>query len=397
MFEPSPQPLLPRTLSDRPIDEQAQSLFLARLPAEIRNEIYGKVFEGGGVWVGYGEEEEGSGTGRCSEPDAEPAPESDPLSLLLACRQINLEATTLAFSLHTFIVRREVRAFHALRLQTSLLSPVHISAITSLAYDTTRAGYSPSRGGPLIASALLLFPKLASIELRLTRGSGDCVSNGATRRGPDDMLPQRVMHWFRCSLMTVCEGRDIGSWGAGKEWALEWPQMDAPDSTMSRIETVYRDFGAARAEATMRDLNAKDYGIEPCVCGCGAPGWMRVVLVQETGRRVQVGVVYYTAWMVKRDLRMQRRRELAGHQLKLTPGAERLKVRTLDGKEAAAVEELRGFGWDGRTGEEGKEKKGKGVGWRRWRDSVRARKRGIGAYTDEDTKGGSVQRYTELE
>lgn len=386
LFEPSPQPPPPRVLSDRPIRGQEQSVFLTKLPAEVRNRIYEFAFEGRGTLedneeqqeeeeIPSGErgdkssslpEEAATNEGGCLEVESTPVPaakQRHPLSLLLTCRQINLEATLLAFTHHNFTIRRKIHAFHDLRMQTALLSPGQIATITSLAYEVAQPynAMPISRGSRFLASALVLFPAVTRLELRIERTRDEQGSNPHNPASGDRLKPACVMTWLWATLKEVLGGRFVGGWQAGQKWELEWPLMDEDIKLASEINQLYIDgesvFGpTARA---MREAYLRNSGVDRCVCACRLPSWNRVWLVQETGRRVRVDVMYYGDWVMARE--KARKMELLRHKVKLMPGAERLPVRSLSGEVAVAgegVQEMRGFGWDGEERQD--------VGWGNW-------------------------------
>ncbi|KAF2691417.1 hypothetical protein K458DRAFT_381274 [Lentithecium fluviatile CBS 122367] len=146
MFKPPPPPIPPRVWSKEPINEQKQSAFLTRLPAEIRNEIYRYVFGNSAGLDGESDYNKPSkspssqpsisiqgntctdSTRTPNHPTNPPNTKSgikspSPLSLLQTCRLINTEATLLAFSTHTFPLHRPIPSYHHLLTLTSPLSP----------------------------------------------------------------------------------------------------------------------------------------------------------------------------------------------------------------------------------------------------------------------------------
>ena len=350
-------------------------MFLTKLPAEVRNCIYEFVLEKRDVLEENEEEEteeemasekrgdessnppEAPSTNEGSNSDVEftrtpPSEQRHPLSLLLTCRRINVEATLLAYANHTFTIHNRLfNTFHDLLTQTYLLSPSQISAITSLAYNMPL-----HRGSLFLAGALVLFPAVTRLRLRIERTRDEQGGNPHANAAGDASKSACVAPWLWSTLNEVREGKCVGGWQAGQKWELEWPQMDEEIEILSKINQTYSNNGddvfvpGARA---IREAHLRDLGVEQCACGCGVPCWNRVWLVQESGRRVRLDVVYYGDWV--KALVMKRKMEFARHKVKLLPGVERLPVRSLSGEVAPAGEgmlEMRGFGWDGKEREE---------------------------------------------
>lgn len=371
MFEPpQPVPIQPKVLDERPVDQQMQSPLLGMLPAEIRNEIYGWVFRYMGVEEmdeadeedeeDEGKETEPTGHSEDGDPDeakeettptaktpnsppTKPKPKqkqkqkpTQPLSLLLSCRKIRFEATLLAFSTRTFITRStSPQTFHALRARTSILSSAQLSAITSLAYDLSEAEtYYFHRGTPFIANSLILFSGLKNLELRIKKGK-PVERNAVHAQTPwpayeGGLKERRVPSWLLTTVQNVVKGREY-AWQKGEKWSVLWPQ----ERTACFLEEMLGQGRPEMAREAVAEAMQGIDGVEPCACACGEPSWMMCEMLQETGRRVRLQVLYYGS------VDLDRFRELQRHRVRLEPGAEPLPLTMLPNANAL------GFGWDG--------------------------------------------------
>lgn len=274
-------------------DTQSQSLLFNRLPAEIRNKIYTHVFT------------------TLPAPTITAAEQGNavhPLSLLLTCRRINAEANILAFSTYTFPLHPNTEATYlSLCAALSHLSTAQVSAMTSLSV------LSSSNASSFLSNALLILSNLSHFsvksllprrptqsersEKRACRTShrsaglaypiGAC-STAITEDPAHLAIARYAPHCLTTLLHTVSSGKAY-KWQSGEMWSVQWPQLDSP-YIYSKVQC---DKDELREELVMDSdgIGTMD-GVELCVCGCGNVSWTGTVLVQEGGRRVNVGIVY---------------------------------------------------------------------------------------------------------
>lgn len=374
------------------VNEQTQCGFLTRLPAEIRNEVYRLVFEtnsglyeedperpvenersleGGGKnwnWDFNRDDEEVGGARDREDIEGENVDKdkittktsnaiirkrvdesrpAHPLSLLLTCRLINLEATLLAFSTYTFATSHQLyTTFFTLQIVVSHLSYYQFNAITNLAFDIYR-DYAAETGkvSDFLSNTLLLFPGVKRLEVRCKRGIDhpntvhtgmfDAVTydiggkNAMQEEWMGRAAKRYVPRWFQTTLHHVVCGRAY-SWQKGQKWCIYYPALEYPQLTFQT------DFSSPNAPETTAVISP-DYagllpGIELCTCGCGSASWVLAQLVQETGRKVEVEVLFYE------DSEAERERERKGLTVRLRPNVEHLPVVNVNGG--------RGLVWD---------------------------------------------------
>lgn len=361
-FDPAPPPMTPREWSEGKVDEQEQSSFAGKLPAEVRNHIYYWIFRHSGdleemniknsfqvqrdscsrpagdetnAERGYYEDGNTS-TSSTSKSLRKKLESAHPLSLLSTCRKVNQEATLLAFHHHTFVSRKNASAFHNLQYRTSTLSSEQINVISSLAYEVIESHiyYSPHIGS-FIASSLLLFPNLANIEVRISKRSLIKVQSllrPHTNYGfeSDNERLNRVPNWLASTIKNVTNGRAF-AWQKGQKWSVEWPQEKNGSATL-----VHFLYAVSEHESAARAMEGAG-GIEPCVCGCGKSSWLMADLVQETGRRVRVRVLFYGSFADAENSR-----ELQNSRVRLIPGTEPQASINLPG---VTQNDASGFGW----------------------------------------------------
>lgn len=271
---------------------QTLSIFLNRLPAELRNEIYTLVFTTSAYQ-----------TLKLSASNRPP----HPLSLIQTCRQIHNEASFLAFTTHTFPLRPSLQPTY-LGLQTAIthLSPPQVNAIRSLSVLSSLDVNS------LLSNALLLFPSLDHfvITTTTTTTAETRPSQGCSHVLPPRLRSSRPGHcftswseatelslraidtyappWFVNVIESVEAGRGF-RWQTGSKWTAHWPQLDS-EMCYSRIQCD----GAGLSEEIYMDTDAVGVvpGVSKCRCSCGEVSWTRAVLVQEGGRRVAIEVAY---------------------------------------------------------------------------------------------------------
>ncbi|KAF1995824.1 hypothetical protein P154DRAFT_333566 [Amniculicola lignicola CBS 123094] len=284
-----------------PID-QKKSTFLTKLPAELRNEIYRLVFSGPAVGDLEGE-----------TPPVKKTP-VHPLSLLLACRQINTEATLLAFRTHTFNVTA-TPSYHTLQQSVRYLSPSQVQAITSI------STFQCARSCDFITNTLLLFPTITKVQIGMKRENKLHLSIHSNEGlgyiyGQDfkaDAVHKYVPHWFSKALRDMTTGRGF-AWQKGQKWTVEWPMME---SSACYLMMEQRQGQGVIAVPTMDHVDGLALpGVEMCPCKyCGELTWLHATLLQETGRKVQVEAMYYG--VVEEDTKIN---------MKLVEGSERLPV-----------------------------------------------------------------------
>jgi hypothetical protein len=237
-----------------------------------------------------------------ARPDVEPSVPAHGLSLLLTCRKISQEATILAFNTYTFaIASSKLTTFFALRQSTAHLSREQFSAITTLALDLP-LGYTNSyqKAAEFISNAMLLFTTVQRLTIRVQKGRTanqqahmQDIFPTSNDGGPvrDEALRRYVPNWLSGTVHYVVDGRSF-SWQTGYKWRVEWPQFNSP-VYVEAMEYVGPTDGWNTTGSMPPEAAGVVDGVELCVCGCGELCWLTAHLVQETGRQVKVGVVYY--------------------------------------------------------------------------------------------------------
>jgi hypothetical protein len=369
-FDPPPK-LEPRAkdMEWTEFDEQKECMLLTKLPAELRNAIFELVFSTNlGIYEEDPEdvvdvEDKAEDTGDIAEAsvhtvedvtesnsateqshtkndertssDEKPKNErpGHPLALLLTCRRIYQEASTLAFASHTFTTSGALyTTFYKLRLATSILSASQFSAITSLAFELGLNFIDQNRrASDFFSNSMLLFEGVKRLELRVKRrrilqnachgydSMGIAAITHPTRFAEpmrEEAVRTYVPKWFHTALGDVLDGRAY-AWQTGYKWQLEYPQWEYPEFV------VYQDYSEARGWQMKGTMDSEHVGhvdgVEFCACGCGMPSWTFARFTQETGRKVEVEVLFYG------DSERERERERRGLSVRLRPGAERLE------------------------------------------------------------------------
>ncbi|KAF2741506.1 hypothetical protein EJ04DRAFT_571586 [Polyplosphaeria fusca] len=363
-FKPPMEPLPQRVLATQPMNAQIECAFYTRLPPEIRNDIYKLVFStNAGIVTDTAKSKEQDQSRRSpsldiiprsSTPIAEDSttlwkkmiwttapplePQAHPLSILLTCRRINQEATVLAFNTYAFIFST-VTTFHRLRTSTSHLSRLQFDAISRLAYDfDVSFTYNHRQAADFAANAILLFPNISRVELCCRRFSvlpNQMHVPFAYREETDfeEATRKYVPHWYSDALKDVVENRSF-SWQKGSRWKVEWPQIDA-DPPEFEMEYTYGSYDRPVRLRWVGGVPESEEdaprGTAMCCCGCGDLVWTKGLLVQETGRRVEIETVFYGC---KNEYESERERR--GLLVRLREGAERLSL----------VERSGGMGWE---------------------------------------------------
>lgn len=275
-----PSQRLPPTIHS----EQLQSIFFT-LAAEIRNEVYRYVFD--------------------SDFREQLSVESHPLSLLLVCRKIYMEASVLAFATHTFPIPYEcdLSTYVDMKGTISHLSQQHVLAITSLSHDLRRtyaiqqAGY---RTANILANSILLFPNLRRFEIRILRGTRS--SSWSHHSWSHDSHVENDLHacavhkyappWFAYTILRSISAGWVHSWQEGQHWNIEWPQLK--DWSYFDVHEKCNTAGDMFLVPSMQ-LEAIGHvrGVHLCSRECGQVNWLSADLVRETGRRVAVDAIYY--------------------------------------------------------------------------------------------------------
>jgi hypothetical protein len=284
-FAPVPARLPPRGPCSSTCTVQKDCDLLAKLPAEIRNQIYLEVF-----------------TTRFSEHDKFNKT-AHPLTFLATCHQINHEASTLAFHSHTFPLARELEntTFVALRNAISHLSEEQVNAITSLSYDL-RSSYlcRDWEVSNVFVNAASLFPNLARFEVQVQRGSKswNAMHYNPQQRGPtykdlkNDAIDRYAPHWFAYGVVERIIGGHAYAWQTGERWKVEWPQTEAD----AYLDTVY-DFNKEGEPVEVPFMGTEAIGnvrgVHMCPCNCGEVKWTSADVIQEGGRRVAIDTVFY--------------------------------------------------------------------------------------------------------
>lgn len=275
--------LPPREAYTSTFDEQGQSSFFSNLPAEIRNEIYNYAFQSGAREL--------------------LSVEAHPLSLLLTCRKVYHEASTIAFSQHTFPLCTSPKfvTFVSMRNAKSHLSLQQIQAVTALSYDLRRnygCKYLGFEATTVLANAILVFPNLQRFELRILRGRktsedihcgyilGTCVADQR------DVARKYLPHWFSSSILQGMVGSRVYSWQTGERWKVELPQAE-DDTYLEVLEEMDTAGNRWLAPFMSPDAIGNVRGVRMCPCHCGNVEWTSADIVQETGRRIAIDTVYY--------------------------------------------------------------------------------------------------------
>jgi len=288
-------------------------MFLTHLPSEIRNTIYVFVFSARPEDELEKEDEarETHSQPRTSKDEAifeseeeqqandqesgdEDTPAAHPLSLLLTCRQIALEATVLAFATHTFslAVPAPSLSFFALRLRSAHLSYLQFSALSHLALPAE----SYFSAGESFANMMLLFPGLKSLELTMKRGKTvaqiahsmevPIAPNTVETFIKEEVLRAHVPWWWYKILGDAVNGPGL-KWQAGERWSIVWPQFS---SSYYVEEPAMTSYGVMTEGNMSPDAVGNVPGVELCACECGKVTWLAAILVQETGREIQARV-----------------------------------------------------------------------------------------------------------
>lgn len=394
LFPPAPPPLSKRKYSSDTtalaIEQQKACTLLTALPPEIRNAIYEAIVWGeeapkppkrsndvGGTQTQKGFTDEGRAVKngqmiyqRCVSndrikleekkswwrtiwtiapsfliPDSKPTAKNlaqglkkarqsaHPLAFLLTCRQINYEATLIAFRAYTFTTSSQHFVLYMLQHSTSLLSSPQIAAITSIAYEfPVLESYSMKIPASFITNALFHFPGLQRIKVIVQcppnkMKTWDLTSQATYPRGSGGINQDaqatgecRVPTWWCEALDEVLNGT-LMRWPTGEKWTSYWMQDESvemirayedPDGTKSltswqtiavRLEDqLIRSAPGQTAIAPSHPRvslvyegdNNRQYSEnhEIFVKRAEVLVGMRAELVQEGGRRVMVDVEY---------------------------------------------------------------------------------------------------------
>jgi hypothetical protein len=257
--------------------EQDQSPFYSKLPAEIRNEIYKYVSAAGAREM--------------------LSLEAHPLSLLLTCQRLYNEASVLAFGRYVFpLPSPAFQRLVSMRSAISHLSSQHVQAITAISHDLrlNNRGFQTAK---VMENAIMLFPNLKHIELRVLRSSLPAHETDSTTYTIDLVARayaarKFVPRWIYTSITGFTAGCHSCTWQTGERWEVEWPQ--ANDDEFFRISEDIDPTGTLRHSPSMSpEAVGNVYGVQMCPCTCGDVEWVSANLVQETGRRIAVDTVYY--------------------------------------------------------------------------------------------------------
>jgi hypothetical protein len=274
-------------------------------------------------------------------PDVEPSMPAHGLSLLLTCRKVSQEATILAFNIYTFnLTSSKPASFFILRHSTAHLSPKQFSAITTLALDLSpdfRSSYR--KASDFLSNAILLFPTVQRLTIRVPKGKRanqqahmlDMFST-LDAEGPvrDAALRRYVPNWLSSTIQHVVNSPS-SSWQTGHKWRVEWPQFDSP-LYVQGMEYANPIEGWQMTGSMPQEAAGVVEGVKLCICGCGELRWLAAHLVQETGRRVKIGVEYC------RDAEAEELRKMKIRLEPLKGGADPLPLTWLQGGDAAGWE-----------------------------------------------------------
>ncbi|PVI00717.1 hypothetical protein DM02DRAFT_655218 [Periconia macrospinosa] len=334
---PSPPAPLPKreNWAQRPIERQTECLFLNKLPPEIRNGVY--------EYVDWGEElakpeapksfddifgsavreeneyddDEGDGTRTSKEHNAEytnlkdssnpSSPSSrdhmtktleklrqtpQPFSLLFTCRQINHEATPIAYAAHTFTTSPHLNYLHVLQHYTSLLSSTQLLAISSLAYKFPQPGGVEAAIPELfLVNALVHFPNLKKVTAIMQRFAEAMMPTETVDRetwsgeGNGEGGVCHVPAWWANALERVASGYVV-RWQTGEKWDLRWTQDESLETLKEPNQRDKIDAETGKSHVTTTEWIARrrrELGIPaPFIPRPGGRG--RVPVVRRTCR-----------------------------------------------------------------------------------------------------------------
>lgn len=228
-----------------------------------------------------------------------------PLALLLTCRQINYEATLIAFGAHTFMTPTHLNVLHKLQHSTSLLSSTQIAAIGSIAYKfpiprdfaTRETTVNPAL---FIANALVHFPGLQRIKVILQRFPDEIVSwelmsqttyargSGGSGEGAQRTGECRVPIWW-CELMDRLIEGTIVRWQTGQKWTLYWTQDESVESLRE-----YEDLNANASDSGKMYLTSDQWTAR---------------MYKEMGRRAPGTRIRINGWLAEPVQEGRRNRE----------------------------------------------------------------------------------------
>jgi hypothetical protein len=262
-------------------NEQWQSPFFSKLPAEVRNNIYSYAFDTG--------------------PRELLSVEAPPLSLLLSCHKAYHEASIVAFACQAFPISipfdSDIPA--SLRNATSHLSPQHIEAITALSLNLAGT-YASSRIHPgpatVLSYAALFFPNLRRFEIHLLRGKRALDQDYHGLRTLHNDLQKYAVEkyappWFDSIIASVTKGYAY-QWQSGARWQAEWPQLK-DDKYYDLLESINHLRVPCLDLEMSTNAIGNVRGVTPCPCSSDCVRWTSVDIVQETGRRIAIDTVYY--------------------------------------------------------------------------------------------------------
>ncbi|KAF1958670.1 hypothetical protein CC80DRAFT_533692 [Byssothecium circinans] len=247
---------------------------------------------------------------------------------------------------HTHLPRpNSTSTFHEICHCASIPSVPQPIAITSLAYCIPDPNeYFHHNADTFIANALLPLPNLAAAEVRRETGGNslDEYVHDEQLGSGEMMKPARAPMWWFMVMKNVRNGPSF-RWQSGGKGRVEW--IHEEDACAKAADTAFKTHDKETLEQAIKAAA----GVECRACKCGALSWTTTVLVQNKGKRVNVGFVYSASPRSPVDQAKERRREFEGHRIKLVPGAELLEVESLEEMSRVARDEerLTGFGWGG--------------------------------------------------
>jgi hypothetical protein len=261
---------------------------LTNLPAELRNKIYIYVFN--------------------SPSDSIETETHHPLALLLTCRALALETSTLAFSTHTFFVRGDL-TLRALRQRISILPDAHFYAITSVSFTPQiwsryKAYYNPD--AEFLANAIFLLPNLSRIAILMSK------DDTAAGTDSDDKVGIYQAQYLWATLGNMVDGSKARMWKTEESWQWKYADVEM-DKKKTWVDCLGRRKFVEQDPLTGR-MERIDKNVENC----------KAVLVQRgTERTVEVHMCL-----------------VEGIEVKVTRRAD---VRLVPGLiEGSGVEEVRG-------------------------------------------------------
>ena len=267
---------------------QPQSLFLTRLPAELRKKIYTYVFTPTHSTTAH------------------------PLSLISTCRKIHTEASLLASTTHTF----PLNAAHKSPSDTSHPTLDQITArLSSLPQRTSIRHIAIHHGeatAALLSAALSILPSLSTIALRIPADKNPLCPRAEPSPQDINIYPSpaqaddeegylhkkavaqyaprvflRVLHeatqprGMHTALLPPAAHQQL-------RWGIEWPQLESEGCYVRIVSGGEGDGEGVREELFMdADAISEVNGVQTCFCGEGDAHviWTSAILHRQSEKR----------------------------------------------------------------------------------------------------------------